>query len=62
MIHFPSEIRSMANDLSVLPAWYADEEDEALVKIDSAGRVEGWESPLYPEKVAWITGWKPAMW
>lgn len=56
----PSEIRRMANDLSVLPAWYADEEDEALVKIDSAGRVEGWESPLYPEKVAWITGWRDA--
>ena len=36
----PSEIIRMANDLSVLPAWYAPE--GSTIKVDSLSRVSLW--------------------
>lgn len=51
----PAEIRRMAADLSVLPAWYAGKGD--WVKVDELRRIEAWESPLYPEAVSWTESW-----
>lgn len=53
----PAEIARMAADLSVLPAWYADE--GAAVKMDSMARVREWESPLLPAGVEWTDKWLP---
>lgn len=53
----PAEIARMAADLSVLPAWYADE--GAAVKVDALARVREWESPLLPAGVEWTDEWLP---
>ncbi len=69
----PAEIIRMADDLSVLPAWYADE--EAVIKVDSLSRVEALSCEDLPDewlsRVEWTTkflsypyevwGWNPAL-
>ena len=52
----PSEIIRMANDLSVLPLWYAGEGDK--VKVDAAERVESWHSPYFPFRSGWTEEWE----
>lgn len=56
----PSEIIRMANDLSVLPAWYAPE--GSTIKVDSLSRVSLWReqcpvSDFLPD-VIWSAEWK----
>lgn len=56
----PTEIVHMANDLSVLPAWYAPK--NSMIKIDSLLRISllNKQSPapgLIP-KVEWTDSWK----
>lgn len=56
----PSEIIRMANDLSVLPAWYAPE--GSMIKVDSLSRVSLWReqcpaSDFLPD-VIWSDEWK----
>lgn len=52
----PSEIIRMANDLSVLPLWYAGEGDK--VKVDATERVESWHSPYFPFRCGWTEEWE----
>lgn len=56
----PSEIIRMANDLSVLPAWYAPE--GSTIKVDSLSRVSLWReqcpaSDFLPD-VIWSAEWE----
>ena len=56
----PSEITRMANDLSVLPAWYAPE--GSMIKVDSLSRVSLWReqcpaSDFLPD-VIWSAEWE----
>lgn len=56
----PSEIIRMANDLSVLPAWYAPE--GSMIKVDSLSRVSLWReqcpvSDFLPD-VIWSDEWE----
>lgn len=56
----PSEIIRMANDLSVLPAWYAPE--GSAIKVDSLSRVSLWReqcpaSDFLPD-VIWSAEWE----
>ena len=56
----PSEIIRMANDLSVLPAWYAPE--GSMIKVDSLSRVSLWReqcpaSDFLPD-VIWSAEWE----
>lgn len=56
----PSEIIRMANDLSVLPAWYAPE--GSAIKVDSLSRVSLWReqcpaSDFLPD-VIWSSEWE----
>lgn len=51
----PAEIRRMAADMSVLPAWYAGKGD--WVKVDELKHIEEWESPLYPLDISWTENW-----
>lgn len=51
----PAEIKRMAADLSVLPAWYAEKGD--WIKVDNLCHVEEWESPLFPSDISWTEDW-----
>lgn len=51
----PAEIKRMAADMSVLPAWYAGKGD--WVKVDELKHIEEWESPLYPLDISWTENW-----
>lgn len=51
----PAEIKRMAADMSVLPAWYA--EKGGWVKVNNLCHVEEWESPLFPSDISWTENW-----
>lgn len=56
----PSEIIRMANDLSVLPAWYAPE--GSTIKVDSLSRVSLWREQCpasdFLSDVIWSAEWE----